>query len=149
LIRRRLETLRAFGPDQWRVVGASLVLVPVVQIAVHAKGFVVTANKLAAWSDGPAGAPDLNGSRRAAKAVGVVASRKVVGAPCLARSLVLWFVLRRRGVDAEVVIGAEMPGGGPLFAHAWVEVLGEPINDDPTVRERFGSFGVQLPRLAQ
>ena len=110
---------------------------------------MATANKLAGWSHGTAGSPDLVRSRRAAMAVAVVASRKVVGAPCLARSLVLWFLMRRRGVDAEVVIGAEMPGEGPLFAHAWVEVLGEPINDEPNVRERFGSFGVQLPRLSR
>lgn len=76
-----------------------------------------------------------------------MAGRSVVGAPCLGRSLVLWFLLRRRGVDAELVIGAEAPRGGELPAHAWVEVAGEPVNDALDVRDRFGSFGLQLPRL--
>jgi len=77
----------------------------------------------------------------------VVAGRRLVGAPCLARSLVVWFLLRRRGIDAVLVIGAADPGDGVLPAHAWVEVDGEPVNDDAGVRVRYGSFGVYLPRL--
>ena len=88
-------------------------------------------------------------ARPAAEAVGSWPDDPSIGARCLGRSLVLWFLLRRRGIDAELVIGADMPRGGELPAHAWVEVAGEPVNDAPDVRERFGSFDLQLPRLAE
>jgi hypothetical protein len=93
----------------------------------------------------PARASD---ARASAEAVGIVAGRPVIGARCLGRSLVLWFLLRRRGIDAELVIGADLPQDGALPAHAWVEVAGEPVNDAANVRERFGSFDLDLPRLA-
>lgn len=79
----------------------------------------------------------------------MVAGRSVVGARCLGRSLVLWFLLRRRGIDAELVLGAVANGTSEFLAHAWVEVDGKPVNDTPDVRERYGSFGLQLPRLVE
>lgn len=57
---------------------------------------------------------------------------------CLARSLVLAWLLRSRGVDAHVRIGfdsAILQAG-----HAWVEVNGAPVNDDSSVRDRYVAF---------
>jgi hypothetical protein len=130
------------------VILASLVLLPAVQISLRFRGFKRTAGALAARSERPPVPAQPAEARPAAEAVGLVAGRSVIGARCLGRSLVLWFLLRRRGVDAELVIGVEIPRGGELPAHAWVEVAGEPVNDAPDVRERFGSFDLHLPRLA-
>ena len=47
---------------------------------------------------------------------------------CLPRSVALWALLRRQGIDSEVVIGVR-PGGAPLDAHAWVERGGVPLNE--------------------
>ncbi len=146
-LKRRAARLRALNVMQWRAMAASLVLVPAVEIALHRRGFLSTARYLGKRSDRPSVAPDLEASRRLSEAVAIIAGRRVVGAPCLSRSLVVWFLLRRHGIDAEVVIGAEPPAGGVLPAHAWVEVDGVPVNDVPTVRDRYGSFGVKLPRL--
>jgi hypothetical protein len=60
----------------------------------------------------------------------------------------LWFLLRRKGIDADLVIGAASSEGS-LAAHAWVEVDGVPVNDSPDVSDRFGSFGIGFPRLAR
>lgn len=144
---RRVARARALDIAQWRVVAASLVLVPAVRASLHLRGFGPTARVLARLSDRPASGALPRDPRSAAAAVAVVAGRSVVGTRCLGRSLVLWFLLRRRGVDAELVIGAAPPGGGSLHAHAWVEVAGEPVNDEPDVRARFGSFDLPLPRL--
>lgn len=46
--------------------------------------------------------------------------------PCLQRSAVVTRMLRRRGVEAEMVIGCHLP---PLQAHAWVEVGGKVVSD--------------------
>jgi hypothetical protein len=144
---RRLARLRSLGPAQWRVLFASLVLVPSVQLALRLLGFGPTARRLAAWSDRPIGPSGVAEARLVAEPVAIVAGRRLVGARCLGRSLVLWFLLRRRGVDAELLIGADSAAGA-LSAHAWVEVEGQPVNDVPDVRDRFGSFGVPLPRLS-
>jgi hypothetical protein len=146
-VRRRFARLRSLRKEQWPVVVASLVLLPAVQFSLRFRGFKRTAITLAARSKGPAVPARPYEARPAAEAVGLVAGRSVIGARCLGRSLVLWFLLRRHGVDAELVIGAATPRNGELPAHAWVEVAGEPVNDTLDVRERFGSFDLKLPRL--
>lgn len=144
---RKLGVLRALTGEQWRVLAESLLLLPAVQLSLRVRGFTGTARTLARHSQGQAMSADPRAARSLGEAVALVAGRSLVGARCLGRSLVLWFLLRRRGVDAELVIGAEAPRDGKLPAHAWVEVSGEPVNDALDVRERFGSFGLQLPRL--
>jgi hypothetical protein len=139
--------LRSLDAAQWRVLLASVVLVPAVQLALQIRGFVWTSHRLAAWSNAPAGPPRVDDARAAAEAVAIVAGRRLVGARCLGRSLVLWFLLRRRGIDAELLVGARAAEGATLPAHAWVEVAGEPVNDIADIGERYSSFGVPLPRL--
>lgn len=53
---------------------------------------------------------------------------------CLQRSAVLVKMLRRRGVPAHMVIGAQKL---PFKAHAWVEVNGTIVNDRLASREKF------------
>jgi hypothetical protein len=48
--------------------------------------------------------------------------------------MVLFYVLRRAGVSAEFRIGVQPY---PFLAHAWVEYLGQPINDVPEHIKRF------------
>ena len=146
-MRRRLARLASLDPGQRRVVAASLVLVPAVKLSLRLRGFGPTAETLAIRSHGPAVPAEPAEARATADAVALVAGRSVVGARCLGRSLVLWFLLRRRGVDVELVIGADAARGGALPAHAWVELDGVPVNDAPDVRERFGAFDLRLPRL--
>jgi hypothetical protein len=146
---RRLSLLRALTREQWRIVLESLLLLPGVRLSLRVRGFTRTAGVLASRSQRRAVPADPREARPLGEAVGLVAGRSVVGAQCLGRSLVLWFLLRRRGIDAELVLGAGAPRDGQLPAHAWVEVAGEPVNDALDVRERFGSFGLQLPRLTE
>ena len=51
---------------------------------------------------------------------------------CLQRSAATTFLLRRRGIAAEMVIGAQLL---PFKSHAWVESEGAVVNDKPYVRE--------------
>jgi hypothetical protein len=53
---------------------------------------------------------------------------------CLQRSATAVCLLRLRGVEAELVIGVSRQ---PFYAHAWVEVDGRVVNDDPAVRRRY------------
>lgn len=51
---------------------------------------------------------------------------------CLQRSVATTLFLRRYGIRAEVVIGAQMV---PFKSHAWVELNGKVINDKPYILE--------------
>lgn len=53
---------------------------------------------------------------------------------CLQRSAATACLLKRYGVPAKMVIGAQQM---PFKAHAWVEVSGRVVNDKPYVRELY------------
>ena len=53
---------------------------------------------------------------------------------CLQRSAVTACLLKRYGVPALMMIGAQQM---PFKAHAWVEVKGRVVNDKPYVREMY------------
>lgn len=55
-------------------------------------------------------------------------------AACLQRSAVATWLLRRHGIDAQLVIGCRPL---PFESHAWVEVDGRVINDLPRYRRAF------------
>jgi hypothetical protein len=58
---------------------------------------------------------------------------------CLARSLLLQFMLRRDGVDCQLMIGVRMLGDR-FDAHAWIECSGVPISDEPGNVSRYSPF---------
>lgn len=57
------------------------------------------------------------------------ASHLLVRTNCLEQATALCYVLRRRGISAELRFGARKDTAG-LEAHAWVEHLGIPLNED-------------------
>ena len=56
---------------------------------------------------------------------------------CLEQSLSLWYLLRRRGVGAELTFGM---GQYPFGAHAWVTYRGEPLNEDREALRHYVAF---------
>lgn len=54
---------------------------------------------------------------------------------CLQRSAATACLLKRYGVPAQMIIGAQQM---PFKAHAWVEVNGCVVNDKPYMREMYG-----------
>jgi len=53
---------------------------------------------------------------------------------CLQRSAATTCLLRRCGLPAQMVIGAQQL---PFKAHAWVEVGGQVVNDKPYMQEMY------------
>jgi hypothetical protein len=60
-------------------------------------------------------------------------------ANCLEQSLVLWWLLRRRGIAATLRIGARKEAGA-FEAHAWVESSGTVLNDTSENHRHFVPF---------
>jgi hypothetical protein len=56
---------------------------------------------------------------------------------CLQRSSATTCLLRKYGVPAEMVIGAQQM---PFKAHAWVEVGGRVVNDKPYIPESYAAL---------
>jgi Transglutaminase-like superfamily len=68
----------------------------------------------------------------------VRAAAGVTGGTCLRQSLVLWYLLRRRGIPCQLRIGGTVEAG-QFAAHAWVEYAGESLDPiDPL--QRFSVF---------
>ena len=78
-------------------------------------------------------------ARRTAELVNAAAWRSLYDATCLRRSLVLWWMLRRRSIDSQLRIGARMEGDN-FAAHAWVEYENTVLNDSPDVGTRYAIF---------
>lgn len=53
---------------------------------------------------------------------------------CLQRSAAATCLLKRHGVPAQMILGAQQI---PFKAHAWVEVDGHVVNDKPYMREMY------------
>jgi hypothetical protein len=72
-------------------------------------------------------------ARRTARIAGLMPGRM----ECLEQSLVLWYVLRRAGVEADLKFGMRQ---FPFTAHAWVTYRDEPLNEDPEVLAKYAVF---------
>jgi hypothetical protein len=77
---------------------------------------------------------------RVAHAVALAAALYPGRALCLEQSLALYYLLRRRGIDARLRLGVQPH---PFSAHAWVEYGGVPLNDFPEHVKHF----IALPEV--
>ncbi|WP_198032901.1 lasso peptide biosynthesis B2 protein [Mesorhizobium sp. L48C026A00] len=78
-------------------------------------------------------------AQETARLVSIAAYRGSYSGNCLKRSMTLWFLLRRQGIEAELRIGTRK-ADGKFEAHAWVEYRGKVLNDTVDVGERFAAF---------
>lgn len=65
-----------------------------------------------------------------------IKENKLLKGKCLSQSLAMQFVLRRKAIDTNLIIGGNMRGG-ELFAHAWLERNESVINDHPFVVAKY------------
>jgi hypothetical protein len=79
-------------------------------------------------------AATLNASARAVVAAAILIPGRI---ECLEQSLALWYLLRRRGVAAELTFGMRQY---PFGAHAWVTYRGEPLNEDREELRHYVAF---------
>jgi hypothetical protein len=62
---------------------------------------------------------------------------------CLSKSIILWHLLRREGLEPVLCVGGRKEDGR-FEAHAWIELDGSAVNDSEDVRQRFAPFGGEL-----
>jgi len=81
--------------------------------------------------------------RRAAQMVATAYRLHPVPSSCLPRAVVLWSLLQRRGIGADVRIGVRYNTQGQFESHAWLEWNGEVLNDAANVASQFLPFNSQ------
>lgn len=62
---------------------------------------------------------------------------------CLVRSLTLWWLLLRQGIESDLRIGVRKQGE-EFTAHAWVEGQGMVLNDQADIAGHYAAFDGQL-----
>jgi len=142
---RELAKLRALTFAEWRLLAWSLLATPIVTSSLALFGYRRTHAALSRWPrPRPRSFADeaarLVRATSAARMVAIVAGSGPIRATCLRRSLLLWWLLRRDGIETVVKVGVQRGERGALDAHAWVEYRGGPLNDTDDVAERFLPF---------
>jgi transglutaminase superfamily protein len=121
-------------------------LVPLTEVALHVISFksVLTLVRIFAVAKEPA----INHSadvRRHARLVLLFGEHLPFAGKCLARSLVLWYLLQRRGIQSELRFGIQRQAG-QLLAHAWIEYNSQPLEPTAHSFEPFaGSIVAAVP----
>lgn len=127
---------RLSWPDRGRL-AQSLVLLPLVGASLRVLGFGRTRALLTRLAPPPReGAAGEGRARATARLVEAAAREGPYRANCLRRSLVLWWLLRRQRVPAELRLGVRKRDGS-FEAHAWVELDGRALNDAPDVMRHY------------
>ncbi len=83
-------------------------------------------------------------AKRLALVVDLAARHGVGHHNCLPRSVVLWALLRRRGLDGQLRVGVKVDNSNDRSFHAWVEHNGQALNDTRDVGERYIPFNSAL-----
>jgi hypothetical protein len=139
--------------DRRLILRASLVL-PLTEIGLRLFGFrrwKVLVEKFFLSTQPPKFQPpevQREAALRAARAVRSVELHGPIHPNCLERSMTLWWMLRREGVNGELRIGARKQDGN-FEAHAWVELDGQVLNDGADVHQHYARFDAPIAASAK
>jgi hypothetical protein len=129
------------------IVWRALILLPVVSKSLRLIGFNRTESFLNRWlppgrsvSQQPP-ALQLIHAQRIAHLVRAGVRNGISAPNCLDESVVLSWLLRRQGIDAELRIGV-CKENGKFEAHAWVALADVTLNETDVPHERFAAFDV-------
>jgi Transglutaminase-like superfamily len=143
-VQRKISKFLALSRTERWLFAQSLFLLPVTAAALHLSSFKRISAALARLS--PAVADEtqdektaLAQARTTARMVTLAARHGFFNSTCLHRALILWWLLRRRGISSDLRIGVRTETG-EFEAHAWVEYRGDPLGDEPNIGERYVAF---------
>jgi hypothetical protein len=132
----RVKRFASFSAADQRVLLVSALCLPLIWVALRTMGLGRVQSRLQSARTTAAPRLALDEALALGNLVNMAARHSWFPATCLSRSLLLQWLLRRRGVESRLRIGVRSPAGA-LEAHAWVECEGVPINDDADVANRW------------
>jgi hypothetical protein len=145
-----LAKLRQLSQKEQGLLFQSVLLLPVVHAGLLFFGFYRLKRAMEWLSprqsvDTPASETGtLERAREIARIVAIAAEHGVYKATCLRRSLLVWWFLRREGIQSRICFGVRT-SHDKLEAHAWVEYHGIVVNDSGSVHEQFQALHEGFP----
>ena len=142
---KRIQQLKVLSLEEWWLLLSAMVLLPLVALSLRMRGFKRTQKSMRRFIPEesnitePAEA-EMKKARVLARMVAVAAGHGAYRANCLKQSLVLWWMLARRGIKSEIVFGLQKDAVEDFNAHAWVECNGVNLSDSDEVQQRFTAF---------
>lgn len=118
------------------ILGQAWALIPIAALTLRLVRLEPLLATLKRHCPTPHSAVDPDTVQSIARMMKVAARYSLRHATCLERSLVLWWLLRRRGIGANIQIGVRKDSD-QIEAHAWVELDGVVINDYPDIGATF------------
>jgi len=145
-----IQKIKALSGQEWGYLSRALLLLPLLRLSLKLWSFQSVLRFLErsaplpktetatppTHSFGPLSQEQIV---RLVRMVNVAANKGLLKANCLPRSLAIWWLLRRRGVESELRLGVK-PLDDAIQAHAWVEHNGQVLNDSIEVRQQFATF---------
>ena len=145
MIRHRWQQLKALSLQDWIGLFVCYFLLVLVAGSLSVSGYHRTRN-LVDWfatkgstSQRPGGA-SMAWAHAITRLVNMAAWHGPVRFNCLSKALVLWGILTRRGIPAEIRFGLHHEPDETMFAHAWVECHGVNLVDSAETRQRITAF---------
>jgi len=123
-------------------------LLPVTSLSLRMRGFAKTQRSLQSWlpkyDSSPQLAPEVAAQTLMVSRMVLAASRHALfTTTCLECSLVLWWLLARHGVPAQLRIGVRKTGD-KFEAHAWVERDGAAIAEAEDTHLHYAPFAKEF-----
>lgn len=148
----KLAKLCGLGPNEWSGLISALFLLPITGLSLKALGYLRTQKLLGTWSRSASEdrvekgrlkerSAGLAHASEIAAMVSVAARYGPYRASCLRQALVAWALLRRRGIDAQLKIGANKDAAG-FSAHAWVTTEKVVLLGGTDAPERYADLGL-------
>ena len=143
MVRRRFKQLQQLSIFEFKVLLLSILLLPILALTIKFKGLkwtqAVLSNHIADINMSFPENKQLKIAQKVARMVSIAANHSFYSANCLKKSLLTWWLLRRRGIAIELKIGVNK-NAGDFNAHAWVECRGHVLIDTTDVGQRFSAF---------
>lgn len=142
LMWERLRRFRKLEPQARRIFLRAAILLPLLSLSLRVRGFGGTQASLQRFL--PAANQKTKNSPEAEAALVTrmvrAAVRYGVGSPsCLEESLVLWWLLGRRGIASRLRIGVRKENA-KFEGHAWVELEGAALNEPEAKHRHYAAF---------
>jgi hypothetical protein len=145
--RRKIQTLRALDSETKAGIAEALILHAAVSVGFSLIGVPRCQRALRRWALAWRSAPMSDGQAESAllsarRAQKLVLLKTRLGGTCLVRSLALWAMLLRRGIETDLRVGMRK-ANGKIEGHAWLEYLGSPLNESGAVVDTYSTDPTQ------
>jgi transglutaminase superfamily protein len=146
-----LKRYRELNPEARKLFHRAAVMLPCVALSLHLRGFKKTAEALekklsSSVSLRPQTENPATLAQLASHMVKAAGRYGILRPSCLAESLTLWFLLKQRGVAADLRIGVRKTAQ-KFEAHAWVEYAGAALNQTEEQHLHYAAFDGSLADL--